>query len=133
MVGKADSSGKVFFNQVPLGFYIIEVQGSHHFLSSSRDINIVNDEDKDEVTIFVALKPRTDSKIEFAISSKQASGQHSRMDPSKTIVKAVLLPSSTGIDQSELEEYEFEALHDKDKGTWVAELPNGDYIINVQA
>lgn len=52
---------------LPIGLYTVEVSGNDEFTSSTREINILNDEDKDELIIYVGMKPRNDSNIQFAL------------------------------------------------------------------
>jgi hypothetical protein len=62
-ITKTDQQGKITLKDLPIGLYTVEVSGNDEFLSSKREINILNDEDKDELIIYVAMKPRNDSNI----------------------------------------------------------------------
>jgi hypothetical protein len=50
---------------VPVGFYTVEVQGNSFYQSASKVVNLVNEEDKDEIVIYVGIRPRIDADIEF--------------------------------------------------------------------
>jgi hypothetical protein len=50
---------------VPIGLYHIDVEGNEEYQPSMKTINIVNEEDKDELVIFVGVRPRIDTSIEF--------------------------------------------------------------------
>jgi hypothetical protein len=63
---KTDANGRIVMQNLPIGLYNIEVKGNAFFQSSQKSVNIVNEEDKDEIVIFVGLKPRIDTDIEFA-------------------------------------------------------------------
>lgn len=60
---KTNNRGSAIFNSVPIGLYSIEVEGNEDYIASNRVVNIVNDEDKDELVIFVGLKSRNDKSI----------------------------------------------------------------------
>jgi hypothetical protein len=69
-----DAHGRVNIPGVPVGLYTVEVAGSSEFQPSTRDVNIVNDEDKDEIVVYIAMKPKVSSSIEFNILSSAATG-----------------------------------------------------------
>lgn len=50
---------------LPIGYYCIEVKGTDIYQSSYKEINITNEEDKDEIIVFIGVKPRIDTDIEF--------------------------------------------------------------------
>lgn len=120
---------------MPIGLYTVEVSGNDEFQSSKREINIVNDEDRDELLIYVAMKPRAESSIEFHLMSTGANGVQHKMKSEGVNVKAILLPTMPldQDNQAELDEYEFDVLFDTEKGAWTADLFNGNYLINVKA
>ncbi len=53
---------------MPIGYYHIEVDGTEEYLPASKTINLVNEEDKDEIVIFVGIKPRIDTNSHFLFS-----------------------------------------------------------------
>lgn len=50
---------------MPVGFYTVEVQGNSIYQSASKVVNLANEEDKDEIVIYVGIRPRIDADIEF--------------------------------------------------------------------
>lgn len=69
LTSQTNLQGSCSFSNVPIGVYQIEVKGNEKFQTCHRSINVINDEDKDEVVIFVCLKPRTNSCVTFNILS----------------------------------------------------------------
>ena len=63
---KTNEEGKVIFEQLPIGQYHLEVKGTDFYLQTEKVLNIVNEEDKNEMVIFVGVKPRIDTDIEFS-------------------------------------------------------------------
>lgn len=59
---------------MPIGFYSIEVKGNDYYQSSYKEINITNEEDKDEMVVFVGVKPRIDTDIEFNFEYENIQG-----------------------------------------------------------
>jgi hypothetical protein len=53
---------------------------------------VINDEDKDEVIIYVCLKPRTNSAVTFNIYSQSTTGQKIKVRPDTANIKAILVP-----------------------------------------
>lgn len=51
---------------MPIGLYYIDVEGNEEYQPSQKTINLVNEEDKDEITIFVGIKPRIDTNTLFS-------------------------------------------------------------------
>ena len=45
-------------------------------------LNIVNEEDKNEITIFVGIKPRIDTDIEFSFVKETGDKSFQKLDPS---------------------------------------------------
>ena len=94
----------------------------------SKVINITNEEDKYEITVFVGVKPRIDTDIEFTFMFESSSGQHDKLRHEIVEAKAILLPrvlgnnEATDVDEMEEEEYEFDLLWDHNKQLWVATL-----------
>lgn len=127
--------------QVPIGFYSIEVKGNDFYQATTKQINITNEEDKDEIVIFVGMKPRIDTDIEFQFVYENISGgqRSQKLQPEKVDARAILLPRILrGNEVSEIEdmieeEYEFDILWDARKELWVATLRPGNYLINVKA
>lgn len=62
---KTDVMGKVTYSQIPVGLYTVEVTGNDEFMASRREVNIVNDEDKDEVIVYIGMKAKSETCIEF--------------------------------------------------------------------
>jgi hypothetical protein len=58
-------------------------------------VNIVNEEDKDEITVFVGVKPRIDTDIEFTFLTENydsKGNKHEKLRPEILEAKAILLP-----------------------------------------
>lgn len=53
------------FTNLPIGQYEIEIAGNAEFQSSTKIVNLINEEDRDIVQVFVGLKKRMDTDIEF--------------------------------------------------------------------
>jgi hypothetical protein len=51
----------------------------------------VNDEDKDELTIYIGMKPRINTSIQFNILSASATGHKNKLKQEGTNVKATLV------------------------------------------
>jgi len=87
--------------------------------------------------IYIAMKSRLDSIIEFSLMSESANGAQHKLKPDNVNIKAILLPSMPGVDDQfipkNLEDYEFEVLFESEKGVWSADLFNGNYLINVKS
>jgi hypothetical protein len=71
---QTDTKGQILLSQVPIGYYDIEVKGNDFYQTTSKQINITNEEDKDEIVIFVGMKPRIDTDIEFTFVYENISG-----------------------------------------------------------
>lgn len=101
---------------MPIGYYCIEVKGTDIYQSSYKEINITNEEDKNDITIYVGVKPRIDTDIEFTFTN-----EIDKLSPEIVEARAVLLPKvlqsndSTDIDDMMDEEYEFDILWDAKK------------------
>ena len=65
-------------------------------MPSKREINIVNDEDRNELIIYIGMKPRIDTSIEFNLMSLLANGQQAKLTKETINIKAILLPSLPG-------------------------------------
>lgn len=63
---KTNEEGKVVFDQLPVGQYHIEVKGTDFYLPTEKMLSVVNEEEKNELVIFVGVKPRIDTDIEFS-------------------------------------------------------------------
>lgn len=61
----ADASGKIVFNNIPIGQYEIEVKGNEEFNGMLKSYNIVNEEDKDEIIIYAGIFPKLDLDTKF--------------------------------------------------------------------
>lgn len=91
-------------------------------MSSSKVVNVVNEEDKDEITIFVGVKPRIDTDTEFTFYNENKGNKiKEKLKPEIVEAKAILLPKILSsndhpeIDDMEDEEYEFDILWDSIK------------------
>ncbi len=65
MERQTDENGRIELANLPVGLYNIEVEGNALYKGTQKVLNIVNDEEKQEVVVFVGMKPRIDSDIEF--------------------------------------------------------------------
>lgn len=103
----------------------------------------MNDQDNNEVTIFVCMKPKANPSVHFNIYSAAETGQQIKIRPENVVVKAILVPKIVKEAKKDkkknkdpdpvLEDYEFEVLWDADHRQWITELVNGKYLINVKA
>jgi hypothetical protein len=62
---KTNDDGVVLYKNIPVGKYIIEVEGNQDFQQSVKVVNILNEEDNDLVRIYVGVKQRIDVDVEF--------------------------------------------------------------------
>jgi hypothetical protein len=93
-VARADEQGRVMLKDTPIGLYRVEVTGNDEYQPAKREVNIVNDEDKDEIIIYIAMKPRAESSIEFKlVSNAHNSSQDIPLKTDGVNVKAILLPN----------------------------------------
>lgn len=88
----SNHNGECAFTHVPIGVYSIEVQGNEKFKTCTRSINVVNDEDKDEVVIFVCMKPQSSSNVTFNVYSQSSTGQKAKIRPDTANIKAIIVP-----------------------------------------
>lgn len=101
---------------MPIGYYCIEVKGTDLYQASYKEVNITNEEDKNEITVFVGIKPRIDTDTEFTFTN-----EFDKLRPEIVEARAVLLPKViqsneiTDIDDMMDEEYEFDILWDVNK------------------
>jgi hypothetical protein len=58
------------------------VKGTDYYLPTDKVLNIVNEEDKNEITIFVGIKPRIDTDIEFSFVKETGDKSFLKLDPS---------------------------------------------------
>lgn len=81
----------------------------------------MNEEDKDEITIFVGVKPRIDTDTEFTFFNENfdsKGNKHEKLRPEIVEAKAILLPriissnEDPEIDEMDEEEYEYDILWD---------------------
>lgn len=106
-------------------------------------INITNEEDREEIVVFVGIKPRidTDTEFEFLFESIDSKGNksHERLRPEIVEAKAILLPKiirnnePSEFDDMEEEEYEYDILWDTSKRLWTTLLRSGNYLITAKA
>jgi hypothetical protein len=114
---KTNEEGKVVFEHLPIGQYHLEVKGTDFFLPSEKILNIVNEEEKNEIVVFVGVKPRIDTDIEFAFVRETHDKSFAKIDPNQVEAKAILLPlvkgddDEAGYDMDE-EEYEHDIIWD---------------------
>ncbi len=99
----------------------------------------MNQEEKNEMTFFIGLKPRIDSDIEFKfVHDPHGNNNYELIKNELVEAKAILLPKVANNDEpSDFEdmmdeEYEFDILWDSKKELWVTTIRNGDYLINVK-
>ena len=71
----------MIFEQLPIGQYQIEVKGTDFYLPTDKVLNIVNEEDKNEIMIFVGVKPRIDTDIEFSFVRETGDKSFLKIDP----------------------------------------------------
>ena len=60
-----DATGSVAFQNLPIGRYLVEIEGNAEYLPTSKIVSLINEEENDVVTVFVGLKPRIDTDVEF--------------------------------------------------------------------
>ncbi len=60
-----NEEGVATYKNIPVGKYIIEVEGNQDFQQSVKVVNILNEEDNDQVRIYVGVKQRIDVDVEF--------------------------------------------------------------------
>ncbi len=58
------------------------MKGTDYYLPTDKVLNIVNEEDKNEITIFVGIKPRIDTDIEFSFVKETGDKSFLKLDPS---------------------------------------------------
>ena len=58
------------------------MKGTDYYLPTDKVLNIVNEEDKNEITIFVGIKPRIDTDIEFSFVEETGDKSFLKLDPS---------------------------------------------------
>ncbi len=88
--------------------------------------------------VFVGIKERIDTDVEFLFSSLmvgQQPGQEGQdyesLNFQKVEAKAIYI--ETNEDDMDFEEYEFDIVWSPQKQRWVQTLKNGKYLINVKA
>lgn len=94
---------------MPIGLYTVEVQGNGQFQPARREVNLVNDEEKDELVIYVGMKLKMSTVVEMQIISTDI--QNNQQRRAVESVRAVLIP---GVSERELEEYEFDVIFNDD-------------------
>jgi hypothetical protein len=67
------------------------IEGNSEFLPSSKVINLINEDDEDQITIFVGVKPRIDTDVEFEFFNNRQE-EYELVDFNKLEAKAILLP-----------------------------------------
>lgn len=93
---KTNEEGKVAFDQLPIGQYHLEVKGTDFYLPTQKELTIVNEEEKNEIVIFVGVKPRIDTDIEFQFVKSTGDNTFANLDPQHVEAKAILLPLVRG-------------------------------------
>ena len=58
------------------------MKGTDYYLPTDKVLNIVNEEDKNEITIFVGIMPRIDTDIEFSFVKETGDKSFLKLDPS---------------------------------------------------
>jgi cobyric acid synthase len=137
---KTNEEGKVVFDQLPVGQYHIEVKGTDFYLPTEKMLSVVNEEEKNELVIFVGVKPRIDTDIEFSFVKETGDKSFQKLDPALVEAKAIILPGGKGdgderddLDDMDEEEYEHDIIWDSNKALWVTTLKNGKYLISMKA
>jgi hypothetical protein len=62
---KTNEEGVAVYKNIPVGKYVVEVEGNHDFQQSVKVVNILNEEDNDVVRIYVGVRLRIDTDVEF--------------------------------------------------------------------
>ena len=83
-----NDQGQVLFTNLPIGQYVIEVTGNEEFQSTTKVVNILNEEEKDTIQVFVGLRKRMDTDIEFLFQDDR----QDVIDSKKVDAKAILIP-----------------------------------------
>lgn len=78
------------YTDIPVGMYTVEVKGTDEFQPTVKRINVINEEEKDQIVIFVGVRPRIDSDIEFKFIN---SANKSQINADKIEARAILLPN----------------------------------------
>ena len=78
------------YTDVPVGLYTIEVKGTDEYQPTLKRINIINEEEKDQIVIFVGVRPRIDTDIEFKFIN---SSNKMQINSEKIEARAILLPN----------------------------------------
>lgn len=77
---------------MPIGQYVIEVTGNAEFQSATKVVNLINEEEKDVIEVFVGLRRRVDADIEFVFQD----ASQDLVDYRKIDAKAILIPERDG-------------------------------------
>lgn len=78
----------VMYTDVPVGLYTVDVKGTDEYQPTVKRINIINEEEKDQIVIFVGIRPRIDTDIEFKFINSKNKANCDKID-----ARAILLPS----------------------------------------
>ncbi len=63
---ETDNNGQALFTNVQIGQYTIEIQDNEEFNGFQKSYNLLNEEDKDQVIIYVGIYPKLDLSTHFS-------------------------------------------------------------------
>jgi hypothetical protein len=66
---KSNNDGIAMFNEVPVGIYSIVVEGNSDYQPAQKKISLQNENEGNIVRIYVGMKPRIDTDVEFMFLS----------------------------------------------------------------
>jgi hypothetical protein len=75
---------------MPIGYYIIEFAGNELFMPSSKQINILNENNDNQVKIYLGLRERIDTAVTFMFL-KTKNGKECLLKEKKVCAKAIYL------------------------------------------
>ena len=128
----ANEEGKVSFRNLPIGQYTLIVEGNHLIHEATKHFTISLEGNKKEVAVFVGVRARADFQAKFNFLENNQGKNEQVSDINAIDAKAVLLPSQEQ-DQSDMEEFDFDILFDKNLGLWSSTLVTGSYLITVKS
>jgi hypothetical protein len=108
------------------------VEGNHLIHEATKHLTITMEGNKKEVAVFVGVRARTDFQAKFNFLENNQGRNEQVADINSIDAKAVLLPS-VDQDQSNMEEFDFDILFDKNLGVWSSTLVTGSYLITVKS
>jgi len=129
-----EGKDQVSYVGLAIGQYTIEVSGNSHYMSSQKQVLLLNEENKETITVFVGVKPRIDTDAEFFFYQEEHTmgGVYERaVKPEKVEAKAILI--STPRQQEDFEEFEVDINYNATKGLWTCTLQNGTYLLSVKS